>query len=300
MPVGRAELTAADRLRVALVGCGAMGSRHARVIASDPRSELAVAIDVLPERAEAVARATGARVERAVPHEVDVVVVATPTTTHHAVAGPLLDRGQWCLVEKPLAGSLDGALRLRSERCAVAHVERFNPAVRSAGALRPQVVEARRISPPTGRGTDVDVVLDLMIHDLDLVLAWAAPGSEVAWVDAAGVAVMSEGVDTASVRFRTSCGITATLLASRVAEHRQRVVRCYERGRYTVLDLLAGAAHRDGRELERDDPRDALTCQWEAFSGAARGERALEATGEAGLRAVELAERIRSAIGEGA
>lgn len=273
-----------------------MGTRHARVVAADPGAELAVVVDVRPDRAQALADATGARVADVVPAEVDAVVVATPTTSHGDVAGPLLDRGQWCLVEKPLAASRVEAERLRTARCAVGHVERYNPAVRAVGPLRPQVVEARRIAPATGRGTDVDVVLDLMIHDLDLVLSWAAPDAEVAWVDAAGVAVGGGAVDTASVRFRTTCGITANLLASRVAEHRQRVVRCYGPGAFVVLDLLGGTAVRDGVEVERSDPRDALTSQWEAFTRAIAGDAAGPATSEAGFRAVDLAERIREVI----
>ncbi|MCB9686982.1 MAG: Gfo/Idh/MocA family oxidoreductase [Alphaproteobacteria bacterium] len=283
-----------DRLRVALVGCGAMGSRHARVVAADPDCELAAVVDTDPERATILAERHGTRVERTVPREVDAVVVATPTTTHARIAGPLLADGVWCLVEKPLAHSAEAARSLRHPRCAVGHVERHNPALRAAGSLAPRVVEARRIAPPTGRGTDVDVILDLMIHDIDLVLDWAGPGAEVAWIDAAAVAVAGDLVDTASVRLRTTTGLTATLLASRVASERQRHIACYEGGRSTVLDLLSGRARRGGQELHAADPRDALTCQWQAFTDAVRRDRRPEAGGDAGIRAVEVAERIRA------
>ena len=282
-------------VRVAVVGCGAMGTRHARIVAADPRAELAAVIDIVPERAERIAAAHGVRTATEVPREVDAVVVATPTTTHAAVASKLLARGLWCLVEKPLAERADVALALSSSRCVVGHVERFNPAVRAAGALRPQVVEARRISPPTGRGEDVDVVVDLMIHDLDLVLGWAQPGADVAWVDAAGVRGGTGGVDVASVRLRTTCGLTATLLASRVAERRQRVVSCYEPGRATVLDLLSGTAQRNGEPVAASDGRDGLTAQWHHFTGAVRGDLPPPGVG-AGIRALEVAERVASVM----
>ncbi len=284
-----------DRLRVAIVGCGVMGERHARTVAADPGVELAVLVDVHAERAAALAARFGGRVEATVPREVDVVVVATPTTTHADVAVGLLARRQWCLVEKPLAHSLEAARALVDPRCRVGHVERFNPAVRAAGPLSPQVVEGRRISPPTGRGLDVDVIFDLMIHDLDLVLAWTGD-ADVAWVDAAGV-VHGTAVDTASVRLRTTNGLTASLVASRVAAERQRVLHCYEPGRCTRLDLLAGVAVRGTERLPATDPRDALRCQWDGFTAAARGERgASGAEGADGIRAVELAERIRAEI----
>jgi len=285
-----------DPIRVAIVGCGAMGARHARVVSSDPGAELAAVVDIVPERADRLATAHGTRRESSVPREVDVVVVATPTTTHVAVAAPLLDRGLWCLVEKPLAEASAAALALRFPRCAVGHVERFNPAIRAAGAVRPQVVEARRISPPTGRGEDVDVVVDLMIHDLDLVLGWARPGAEVAWVDAAGVRATTNGaLDVASVRLRTTCGMTATLLASRVAERRQRVMCCYEPGRATVLDLLAGRARRNGADLDPPDERDGLTAQWQSFTASVRGTTPPPGIG-AGIRALEVAERVAAVV----
>jgi len=273
-----------------------MGARHARVVSADAEAELAAVVDIVPERAERIATAHGARRESSVPREVDVVVVATPTTTHVDVAAPLLDRGLWCLVEKPLAEGSAAARSLRWPRCAVGHVERFNPAVRALGTVHPQVVEARRISPPTGRGEDVDVVVDLMIHDLDLVLGWARPGAEVAWVNAAGVRAMASGaLDVASVRLRTTCGMTATLLASRIAERRQRVVCCYEPGRATVLDLLAGRARRNGAELPAPDARDGLTAQWQAFTAAVRGATPPPGIG-AGIRALEVAERVAAVV----
>lgn len=290
--------TRSDPLRIALVGCGSMGRRHAAVIDADPGCTLAVTLDRIPQRAEQVAERFGARTARQVPRQIDAVVVASCTSSHAEVAGPLLARGLWCLVEKPLAHSARAARALASPRCVVGHIERFNPAVRAAGRLEPEAVEARRVAPPTGRSTDVDVILDLMIHDLDLVLGWMAPGATIDWLDAEGSAVRGSAVDTASVRLRSSCGLTASLLASRVARRRQRRVRCFVPGRYTELDLVSGRATVEGAEQPLDDPRDALTTQWQAFTDAVRGARPSAASGEEGLAAVRLAEQIQSVLRE--
>ena len=206
---------------VAVVGCGHMGARHAAVLARDPRCRLVSCVDILPERARELVSRFGGEASESVPSGVDAVIVATPTLTHEEVAAPLLERGLWCLVEKPLVPTPAAASRLLSPRLVVGHIERFNPAVRAAGVLRPRYLEARREAPPTGRSADIDVVLDLMIHDLDLLLHWCEPGASVEVVDAVGV---GEPVDTASVRLRTSDGLTATLVASRVAAKRARWV----------------------------------------------------------------------------
>jgi UDP-N-acetylglucosamine 3-dehydrogenase len=283
------------KLRVVLVGCGVMGARHARVISEDPGCEL-LTVDLLPERAEALAARYGGRACPRVPAEVDAAVVATPTPSHVGVALPLLQRGLFCLVEKPLAASLEGARQLVGPRCATGHVERFNPAIRAAGPLRPQVLEGRRVAPPSGRGQD-DVILDLMIHDLDLWLQWLGP--EPLWEHIEATGTVREGsTESARVVLQTTSGQRATLEASRVAEQRERVLHCFEPGRHTVLDLLQGQAQRDGVLLHSPDPRDALTCQWDTFAAAARGERSLSTVAD-GLRAVELAQRIRqSLVGE--
>lgn len=263
-----------------------MGTRHAAVIARDLGCEL-VTVDVLAERSAALADRFGGRAADRVPDGIDIAVIATPTTTHADLAAPLLARGVWCLVEKPLADTPAAARRLEHRRCAVGHVERFNPALRAATVTGPRNIDARRIAPPTGRSLDTDVVLDLMIHDLDLILGWAAPGSEVGWIDAAGTA------DTAIVRLRTTCGISASLVASRAADRRERVIRCDDGAGSTVLDLLAGRAFRNGVALENRDPRDALTCQWDTFVAAVRSDGPVA---DSGIRAVELADRIRQGI----
>lgn len=279
---------------VAVVGCGHMGRHHARIVASHPECRLVASVDLVPERAAAIAAAWGGEARTDVP-DVDAVVIATPASTHAALAGPLLGRGCWVLVEKPLAVTAVDAVELASPRLGVGHVERFNPAIRAAGDLRPRYVEARRLSPPSERGRDVDVVMDLMVHDLDLVLAWT--GGAVAWFDAVGVAVDGPLVDTASVRLRTTCGVTATLVASRVADAPERTLRVFEPGRATTLDLRAGIAYRDGPLAPAGG--DALTAQWAAFVAAIRGDAALPIGFSDGRRVVALAERISAAIAAG-
>lgn len=279
---------------VAVVGCGHMGRHHARTVARDPHSRLVALVDIVPERARRLSAEFGGEPRTTVPEGVDVVVVATPTGCHADVARPLLDSGRWCFVEKPLANTVAVARELMDERLVVGHIERFNPAVRAAGPLAPRYVEARRLAPPSGRSGDIDVVLDLMIHDLDLVLAWS--DQEVSWVDAVGVAVQSEQTDHASVRLRTADGLVATLVSSRVAERPQRSVRLYENGRHTYLDLLTGRARRAQSPLARVDDKDALTAQWDAFTAAVHGRAPAVVDHRAGMRAVALAERIRGVI----
>lgn len=279
---------------VAVVGCGHMGRHHARIVAAHPECRLVAAVDLVPERAAEIAARWGAEARRDVP-DVDAIVIATPASTHAALAGPLLARGSWVLVEKPLAATAVDAHELASPRLGVGHVERFNPAIRAAGDLRPRYIEARRLSPPSDRGRDVDVVLDLMVHDLDLVLAWTC--GAVAWFDAVGVAVDGPLIDTASVRLRTTCGVTASLVASRVAGAPERTLRVFESGRATTLDLQAGIAFRDGPLPPAGG--DALTAQWAAFVGAIRGEGALPVGFSDGRRVVALAERISAAIASG-
>jgi predicted dehydrogenase len=271
-----------------------MGRHHARVIAADPRCRLVAAIDINPERSAAIAARYGAEAVDVVPDGVEVVVVATPTVTHVEVARPLLAEGRWCLVEKPLAETSLAAARLPPARLAVGHVERFNPAVRAAGALRPLYVEARRTTPPTGRSLDIDVVLDLMLHDLDLLLVWS--GSEIVAIDAVG-STAGGRLDAANVRVRLADGTTASLVASRVADVAERYVRVVEEGRRTELDLLAGRAMRDGRVLEHDG-RDGLTAQWQAFVAAVQGKAPIAVDAAAGWRAVAVAERVRAAVVE--
>ncbi|MEQ1569024.1 MAG: Gfo/Idh/MocA family oxidoreductase [Myxococcota bacterium] len=276
----------APTLDVAVIGCGVMGARHAACVARDPDVRL-FTVDIHPERARALAAAHGGSPVTSPPASVAAAIVATPTSTHAEVAAPLLARGLWCLVEKPLAATAASARGLFGPRCVVGQVERFNPAVRAAGDLHPREVEAIRTAPPAGRGLDVHVALDLLIHDLDLVLGWAPD-------DARWVVDRAEG-DVDQLCATIHCAtLTATFRCSRVADRRERVVSCRGEDGITTLDLAAGRAWRGGIELARDGGPDALTCQWRAVRAQIAAD---EPANDRGAAAVELAERIVARIG---
>lgn len=282
-------------MRVALYGCGHMGRHHARHLGARPDVELVV---VDP-----------ARGLDADPGEPDAVVIATPTPTHAEVARPWLAAGRWCLVEKPLAESLREARELAPHpRLRVGHVERFNPAL---SVLRGQDVRffvAERLSPWTGRGADVDVVSDLMVHDLDLWLGLLAEaGDQVAEVRANGIAVASGQLDLVQARLESAQGRVATLTASRVSRGPWRRVRAFARGRYWSLDLVSRQASEaswgPGGLVEAPlalPGHDALAEQLTAFLAEVRGDTPAPgphvATGPEALAAVELAERVRAAV----
>lgn len=277
-------------IRVAVIGCGAMGQRHAHMLASKRGVELAGVLDCDRGRAHDTAQRVGAPVLQTVSSRIDAAVIATPTVTHAEVALPLLKRGLWCLVEKPLAHDAATAKQLLHPRCVVGHCERYNPAVRAARGWRPNQLRVRRTAPPTSRCSDVDVVLDLMIHDLDLLLHWSRQGSRIRRVRAR----TRRRNDAVRARIETTCGMRADLFASRVAVRPQRRVHLTAAGRRLVLDLLTGRARRSGVSLTLPDERDALTAQWDAFAAAVCGSPsdALVRAGD-GIRAIELAERVR-------
>ncbi len=280
-------------IRVGVVGCGRMGSHHARIVASSRRSTLVWVHDVHPERAAHLAAVHGASTDADQP--VDVVVVATPATTHVAVARRHLALGRSCLVEKPLAADPDDARALLDPRVSVGHVERFNPAIRVVADAIPVRFVSRRECVPPGRPVDVDAVLDLLVHDLDLLSGWAdavvVRAVRPTWLNG-----RIEAVDAVlDARSRaTGAPVRATLSASRIAPRGARTVQIFEEGRYTRLDLGAGTAVRGGVTLERTDG-DALAAQWDAFLDRSAGAPSRIATAEDGLAAVVLADAVRRA-----
>jgi predicted dehydrogenase len=232
---------------------------------------------------------------------IDAAIVATPTSTHARVALPLLERGVPCLVEKPLASTLDEARALAVHpHLSVGHVERFNP-VFSVVRGAPRFVQAERVGRWTPRGADVDVVLDLMIHDLDLFLHFA--GEDVRDVRANGVAVATGGFDLAHARVETVGGRVGTFTASRLARQAARRWRLFTDDGYWSLDLKDRAAARVAwagggvAEVREGVPdRDPLGSEVAAFVAAVRGDAPFRVPGSDGLRALELAEAVRAAI----
>lgn len=277
-------------LEVAIVGCGHMGWLHAATVAR-AGDRVAVAVDRLGARADRLAARFGARVDRAAPCEVDAVIVAVPVTAHAEVAAPLVRAGAWCLVEKALAHDLDAASHLDAPRVAVGHSERFNPAVRALDArARAGVRDVRcaRRGPPSGRGEDVDVVLDRMVHDLDLLGWWWGGTPDLM---AVGGSPSSEvTVELASPRGR------ASLMAARAPGPSERRAELTIGGEAWALDLLRGEARRGGLPCGAPDGRDALGAQWSAFVDRLRGRPSEVASAADGLAALRLALRIQDAL----
>ena len=309
------------RSRVAVVGVGHMGRFHARKLrelAGSGEAELAGVADLDRGRAVEVGREVGAPVLPdlgAVAREADAAVVAVPTASHHAVVRALLLEGLDVLVEKPLAATPEEGeellelARSRGRILQVGHLERFNSAVR---ALRdridgPRFVEAHRMGPFPERATDIDVVRDLMIHDLDLIQEIL--GEEPSEIEAIGVAVLTHEVDIANARLRFPSGCVANLTASRVSPSTMRKIRFFQPTGYFSLDLLSQSAtilsrsRRPGGDrpeiaLSRLDlsPEDALRLELESFLRSVRDRSAPPVSGEQALRALRTALRVTEAM----
>ncbi len=245
-----------SRPRIGLVGVGALGARHARTLGelaarADAPLQFTGLFDLDPRRAAAAAAACGTAVAasaEALAAGCDGIVVAVPTVAHRAVAEIALAAGAHVFVEKPIADSTPAADALIARAQAarrglfVGHSERFNPAVRAAAPslTAPRYIEARRLAGFTPRATDVDVVLDLMIHDIDLALAFV--GEMPVRVDAIGVAVLTESEDLANARLEFPSGAVASLTASRVSPEKLRKIRVFAERAYFTLDCLHGTA----------------------------------------------------------
>jgi predicted dehydrogenase len=299
-------------LRAAVIGVGYFGSRHADKLARLPGVKLEYVVDADPARAAAVAANSGARATsnfRDVLGAVDVATVAVPTQTHAEVAEALLSAGIHVLIEKPLTATLAEADRVVAAAVKhgvvlrVGHLERFNPALvavrdRIAG---PRYIECERLAPFKPRGTDVDVLLDLMIHDLDIVLSLV--DSPVAEVRALGVPVLTPSIDIANARIAFENGCVANIDASRMSVKPSRKLRLFQPDCYMSLDLQersvdivradpgATGGPIPGFALERTTypEGDSLETELAAFVDAVRGRDRPAATGEDARRALELA-----------
>lgn len=250
------------RIPVVVIGAGAFGRQHARVYKDLPQAELAGVYDVVSERARALAQEYGCRAFSSLEEAAGAAraaSVAAPTVAHAEAGCRLLERGVDVLVEKPMAPSLADADRLlaaagRDRVLMVGHLERFNPAVAAARRITttPMFFEVHRLSVFTPRSLDVDVVLDLMIHDLDIVLSLAGAGVEE--IRAAGLPILSSKIDIASVRLAFDNGCVANFTASRVSTERVRKLRFFQPGQYVSVDysrqdVWAFSVDRDARGL---------------------------------------------------
>jgi predicted dehydrogenase len=258
-----------SRLKVGVIGVGSLGKEHARVyaeLAAQGLIELTGVYDASPENLRRVSEKHHVRAFPSVAAAADAseaLSVVTPTSTHHAIAMDLLERGKHVLVEKPMtdnaaqAAELVELARRHNRVLQVGHVERFNPVFTylQQVATAPKFIETHRLSPYPARSTDIGVVLDLMIHDLDVVLAFV--NSPVTHVDAVGIAVLSTSEDIANARLRFANGCVANLTASRISPERMRKIRVFSGGpspSYVSLDYRAqeGYIYRIAREGESE------------------------------------------------
>jgi predicted dehydrogenase len=282
-----------------------MGRYHAEKFAARSDCKLVGVADVDAERARALAQRFGCPAffdcQDAFGHA-DAAVVSVPTERHHAIAGACLEAGLHVLVEKPIAVDLaqsDALIALARQKnlvLQVGHVERYNAAFRALAARmqRPLLIDAERLSGFKRRGADVDVMLDLMIHDIDLCLALAK--SEVTDLSACGFRGLTQEIDIATARIEFADGCVANLSASRVSQAPVRKLRVFQPGLYVSADLQAGTlryvCQAQGAIEEQEESHaggDALASQAEAFAKAVQGASAACVSGEAGRKALGLA-----------
>jgi len=300
-------------LRIAVIGVGYLGRHHARILSDLPGVELVAVVDTNRARAEEIAatRKTRAMFDyREVVGQVDAVTIAVPTERHLEIAVPLLKAGLPVLVEKPMARSLAeadamiAAAREVGVPLGVGHTERFNPAVAEARPLLadPRFIEVHRLGTFPERSLDIDVVFDLMIHDLDVLLSLVT--SDIESIEAVGVPVLTERVDIANARLRFANGCIANLTASRISRDRVRRIRFFQHSAYLSIDYTAQKIEvwrlvkKDGAmpsiqggavEVVQEEP---LKRELVDFIDAVRTGRTPAVPGEDGRRALELATRI--------
>jgi len=306
-------------LRVAVIGVGHLGKHHARILSSLPGVDLVAVVDTNRSRADEIAAANGTRAAyhwRDVAGQVDAVTVAVPTEMHPEIALPFLKARVPVLVEKPIARTLfeaDGMIDAAADAgviLAVGQTERFNPALAAARPLvtDPRFIEVHRLGAFPDRSLDIDVVFDLMIHDLDVVLSLV--DSDVESLEAVGVPVVTNSVDIANARLRFANGCIVNLTASRISRDRVRKIRFFQPSTYVSIDyatqklevyrLVKGARPFDetqGRpSIEGGETavasEEPLKRELADFVEAIAQRRAPVVTGEAGRRALALAQEI--------
>ena len=306
-----------NRTRIAVVGVGHLGQHHARILAEMSEVDLVAVVDTKPERAAEIAakRGTAPLADAStLLGRVDAVIVATPTVSHVQTALPFVEAGAAVLVEKPLAAGIAEADVLveaaaqRGTLLATGHTERFNPAVAAALPFvsSPRFVEIHRLGTFPERSLDIDVIFDLMIHDLDLLLA--VVDSEVASVEAVGVNVLTSRLDIANARLRFASGCVANVTASRISRDRVRKARFFQRDSYVSIDYAEQAveayrlvAQNGGRpeiqggrvDVTGDEP---LRLELADFVDAVRTGRQPAVTGRDGRAALALATQVTELI----
>lgn len=299
-------------VRVGVVGTGSMGMNHVRVYSELAGCKLAAVYDANPSSAEAAGKKFRVPVARSLAEFADLVdaaTICTPTVTHHEIGMALLDRGKHLLVEKPIADNprdaRELATRAQEKGCVlqVGHIERFNPALQALEAKlkNPRFLEVTRLSPYPNRSMDIGVVLDVMIHDIEIILHLVR--SPIVSMDPVGVAVISRGEDIANVRFRFENGCVANVTASRISSDKLRKIRVFQEDAYLSLDymkqdgvmyrLADGKIVRESVEVVKGEP---LRNQLESFVACARDGLQPKVSGQAAAAALDIALEITRQI----
>ena len=309
----------AQKIRVAVIGVGDFGRNHVRVYRELDDAELVGVLDANPERARAVAAEYGTQVlpgMDALPGRVDAVSLAVPTVKHARVGCRLVEMGLDVLVEKPMAASLAEADQLvaaaskNGRLLQVGHVERFNPAITAVEKVvsRPLFFEVHRLGVFTPRSLDIDVVYDVMIHDLDILLALV--NAPVADLKAVGIPILTDKIDIAHARIEFASGAVANVTASRVSTERVRKMRFFQEHEYISVDYARRDALRirvaptvAGSGLPQfhfekltAEPEEPLRAELRAFLEAVRTRTQPRVDGLAGRRALELADHVMASI----
>jgi len=320
-------------LSVAVVGTGHLGSLHAKMFSQIDAAELAGVFDTLADKAASVASEVGTKAFRNLDEaiqSVEAVSIATTTRDHFDVAKRALEAGRHVFIEKPITESIGQAKELvelaekKQLTIQVGHIERFNPAILALEGyqLQPLFIESHRLAQFNPRGTDVAVVLDLMIHDIDLILSLVK--SKVTGIDANGVAVVSDSADIANARLQFENGCVANVTASRISQNKMRKMRLFQKNAYISIDFAQGLAEVF-RLVDEDDPSvrstmllgkieqgkrkrsiiyeqpeikevNSLKYELELFARSVREQKAPPVTGRDGLQALEVADEILRTI----
>lgn len=294
-----------EKVKVGIIGVGYLGTQHARILSYLEEADLKAVADVNFRKALEIGNRHGVQYYQNYEDmidEIDAAVVATPTVEHFAISKALLERGKSVLVEKPITATVEEGERLVETAARqglilqVGHLERFNPAVEAVEDLitEPKFLEVQRLGSFSARSLDIDVVLDLMIHDLDIIMALIK--DEVVGIKSTGIHVLSEKVDIATARLEFKSGCVATLTASRVHQGKVRKLRIFEPTSYYSIDYIDQEVKvfpLHGRQtdiktlkIQKEEP---LKKELKNFLDSVRTGRTAKVTGEEGLRALRLA-----------